>query len=236
LGYPFVILEPSTCDLVRLIKRTTQIMYPKDIGYVLLKLSIMPGARVIEAGTGSGGLTLALARTVGHEGRVYSYEVRPDIMRLAQENLETLGLTGSVDFKLRDMNVGFDETDVDALFLDVRRPWAFLSQATDALKDSGFFGSIVPTTNQVTELVRRLEAHQTFGHIEVEEISLRPYKAVPDRLRPIDRMVAHTGYLVFARKVSREISQADYWMDRKRRKFEEVQAESVQEDALAESR
>jgi len=229
MGYPFVILEPSTCDLVRLIKRTTQIMYPKDIGYILLKLSVMPGARVIEAGTGSGGLTLALARAVGSQGRLFSYEIRSDILRLAQENLEALGLTGSVGFKLRDIETGFDETDVDALFLDVRRPWAFLSQVTSALKDSGFFGSIVPTTNQVTELVRSLEAHRTFGHIEVEEISLRPFKAVPNRLRPVDRMVAHTGYLVFARKVSREINQADYWMDRKRRKFEEIQAESVQD-------
>lgn len=231
LGYPFVVVEPSTCDLVRLIKRTTQIMYPKDIGYVLLKLSIMPGARVIEAGTGSGGLTLALARAVGPQGHLYSYEVRPDIMRLAQQNLESLGLSASVDFRLRDIESGFDETDVDALFLDVRRPWAFLSQVTDALKDSGFFASIVPTTNQVSDLVRRLEAHQTFGHIEVEEISLRPYKAVPDRLRPVDRMVAHTGYLVFARKVSREISQSGYWMDRKRRKYEEIQAQSSQVSA-----
>jgi tRNA (adenine57-N1/adenine58-N1)-methyltransferase len=231
LGYPFVVLEPSTCDLVRLIKRTTQIMYPKDIGYILLKLSVMPGARVIEAGTGSGGLTLALARAVGPQGRLYSYEVRPDILRLAKDNLEALGLTGSVDLKLQDIVNGFDETDVDALFLDVRRPWAFLTQVTDALKDSGFFGSIVPTTNQVTELVRALEAHQTFGHVEVEELSLRPYKAVPNRLRPVDRMVAHTGYLVFSRKVSREISQAEYWMDRKRRKYEEAQAESSREDA-----
>jgi tRNA (adenine57-N1/adenine58-N1)-methyltransferase len=153
--------------------------------------------------------------------------VRSDILRLAQKNLEALGLTGSVDFKLRDIEEGFDETDVDALFLDVRRPWAFLPQITGALKDSGFFGSIVPTTNQVTELVRSMEAQHSFGHIEVEEISLRPYKAVPNRLRPVDRMVAHTGYLIFARKVSRAINQADYWMDRKRRKFEEIQAEDA---------
>jgi tRNA (adenine57-N1/adenine58-N1)-methyltransferase len=201
-------------------------MYPKDIGYILLKLSVMPGARVLEAGTGSGGLTLALARAVGPHGRVYSYEQRADILRLARHNLDALGLLDSVDFKLQDIGEGFDETDVDALFLDVRRPWAYLSQTAAALKDSGFFGSIVPTTNQVTELLRGLEALQTFGHIEVEEITLRPYKAVPNRLRPVDRMVAHTGYLIFARKVSREVSQADYWVDRKRRKYEESLGDS----------
>jgi tRNA (adenine57-N1/adenine58-N1)-methyltransferase len=229
LGYPFVILEPSTFDLIKQLKRTTQIMYPKDIGYILLKLNIMPGSRVIEAGTGSGGLTLALARTVRPDGQVYSYELRPDILRLAQKNLESLGLVDCVELKLRDIVEGFDERDVDALFFDVRRPWAYLPQAVGALKDSGFFGSILPTTNQVAELVRALEAQQTFGHIEVEEVLVRPYKAVPSRLRPMDRMVAHTGYLVFARKVDRQVSQADYWADRKRLKYEEAQAAAPDE-------
>jgi len=229
LGYPFVILEPSTFDLIKQLKRTTQIMYPKDIGYVLLKLNIMPGSRVLEAGTGSGGFTLALARTVRPDGQVYSYELRPDILRLAQKNLESLGLADCVELKLRDIAEGFDERDIDALFLDVRRPWAYLPQVVEALKDSGFFGSILPTTNQVAELVRALEAQQTFGHIEVEEVLVRPYKAVPSRLRPMDRMVAHTGYLVFARKVQREVSQADYWADRKRLKYEEAQATAPDE-------
>jgi tRNA (adenine57-N1/adenine58-N1)-methyltransferase len=229
LGYPFVILEPSTFDLIKQLKRTTQIMYPKDIGYTLLKLNIMPGSRVIEAGTGSGGLSLALARTVRPDGQVYSYELRPDILRLAQKNLESLGLADGVDLKLRDIAEGFDERDVDAVFLDVRRPWAYLPQVIEALKDSGFFGSILPTTNQVAELVRALEARQTFGHIEVEEVLVRPYKAVPNRLRPMDRMVAHTGYLVFARKVQRQVSQADYWADRKRLKYEGAEAAAPDE-------
>ena len=222
LGYPFVVLQPSTSDLINQLKRTTQIMYPKDIGYTLLKLSVVPGNRIIEAGTGSGGLSVALARAVGPSGMVYSYEVRHDILNLARKNLEALGLADRVSFTLRDIVEGFDQTGVDALFLDVRRPWAYLTQVSAALKDSGFFGAILPTANQVADLVRGLEEQQTFGHIEVEEVLVRPYKAVPSRLRPMDRMVAHTGYLIFARKVNREVSQADYWMDRKRRKFEEA--------------
>jgi tRNA (adenine57-N1/adenine58-N1)-methyltransferase len=229
LGYPFVVLEPSTHDLIRLLKRTTQIMYPKDIGYTLLKLNVMPGSRVIEAGTGSGGLTLALARAVRPEGRLYSYEIRPDILRLAQKNLESLGLAGAVDLTLRDIAEGFDETDADALFLDVRRPWAYLPQVVEALKDGGFFGAILPTTNQVAELVRELELRHTFGHIEVEEILVRPYKAVPSRLRPADRMVAHTGYLIFARKVHRQVSQTEYWADRKRLKYEGAQGNGAEQ-------
>ncbi len=224
LGYPFVVLEPSTFDLIRQLKRTTQIMYPKDIGYTLLKLSIVPGSRVIEAGTGSGGLTLALARAIGAQGRLYSYEVRPDVLRLAQKNLEALGLAGWVEFKLRDIAEGFDETDVDALFLDVRTPWAYLPQTLAALKDGGFFGAILPTANQVSDLTQALEEQQAFGQIEVEEILVRPYKPVPDRLRPVDRMIAHTGYLIFARKVNRDVARSDYWLDRRRRKYEELSA------------
>jgi tRNA (adenine57-N1/adenine58-N1)-methyltransferase len=229
LDYPFVIVEPSTFDLITLLKRTTQIMYPKDIGYVLVKLNVMPGSRVVEAGTGSGGLTLALARAVGGGGRVYSYEVRQDILELAQKNLDGLGLADAVEFKLRDIAEGLDERDVDALFLDVRRPWAYLEQVIEALKDSGFFGAILPTTNQVVELIRALEAVQTFAQIEVEEILVRPYKAVPTRMRPMDRMVAHTGYLIFARKVSREVGRATYWKDRKRLKYEETQQAAEEE-------
>jgi tRNA (adenine57-N1/adenine58-N1)-methyltransferase len=119
---------------------------------------------------------------------------------------------------------------VDAVFLDVRRPWAYLSQVIAALKDSGFFGAILPTTNQVSELVRSLEEERTFGHIEVEEVLVRSYKAVPSRLRPVDRMVAHTGYLIFARKVDRLVTQGEYWVDRKRRKYEEGQDNAAEPD------
>ena len=203
LGYPFLVLEPSTHDLILDLKRTTQIMYPKDIGYVLLKMNIGPGSRVVEAGTGSGGLTLALARAVMPTGRVYSYEVRPDVLNLAAKNLEKLGLLSLVELKERDIEEGFDELDVDALFLDLRTPWKYLAQVHAALKSGGFFGATLPTTNQVVRLIRALPEHG-FSAVEVEELLLRPYKAVPARLRPMDRMVAHTGYLIFARKIEQK--------------------------------
>ena len=209
MGYPFLVLEPSLHDLIHDIKRTTQIMYPKDIGYVLLKMNIASGRLVIEAGTGSGGLTLALARAVAPNGRVYSYEIRPDVVRLAAKNLERVGLREFVELKERDIATGFDERDVDALFLDVRRPWNYLSQAAAALKGSGFFGSIVPTTNQVVQLIQALP-DAGFSAIEVEELLLRPYKAIAARLRPMDRMIAHTGYLIFARRINRQSTTVDW--------------------------
>jgi tRNA (adenine57-N1/adenine58-N1)-methyltransferase len=193
-------LRPSTDDLVRYLKRTTQIVYPKDTGYILMKMCIAPGRRIVEAGTGSGGLTLVFAQAVSPTGRVYSYEVRPEMQRLARKNLEQLGLSESVEFKLRDVAEGFDERDADGLFLDLPNPWDYLAQAHAALANGGFFGSILPTTNQVSRLIGALE-ETNFGLIEVEEILLRQYKAVPARLRPMDRMVAHTGYLIFARAV-----------------------------------
>ena len=201
LDYPFLVLEPSTHDLILDLERTTQIMYPKDIGYMLLKMNVRPGSRVVEAGTGSGGLTLALARAVMPTGRVYSYEVRPDVLKLAAKNLDRLGLLPFVELKERDIKEGFDEVDVDALFLDLRTPWLYLAQAHAALKGGGFFGALLPTANQVVQLIGALPDYG-FDAIEVEELLLRPYKAVPARLRPMDRMVAHTGYLIFARKVT----------------------------------
>jgi tRNA (adenine57-N1/adenine58-N1)-methyltransferase len=198
LGYPFLLVRPSTDDLVRNLKRTTQIVYPKDAGYLLMKMGIWPGCRVVEAGTGSGGLTLVFALAVGPSGRVYTYEVRPEMQALARRNLTSLGLAGVVEFKLRDIAEGFDERDAGALFLDLPNPWDYLSQAHAALAGGGFLGCVLPTTNQVSRLISALEeAH--FGLIEVEELLLRPYKAVAARLRPMDRMVAHTGYLIFAR-------------------------------------
>jgi tRNA (adenine57-N1/adenine58-N1)-methyltransferase len=198
MGYPFFFLRPSTDDLVRDLKRTTQIVYPKDAGYILMKMRIAPGCRVVEAGTGSGGLALVFAQAVSPSGRVYTYEVRAEMQELARTNLEQLGLVDVVEFRLRDIADGFDEQGVDALFLDVPNPWDYLIQAHRALGGAGFFGCILPTANQVSRLLGALE-EVDFGLIEVEEIMLRPYKAVPARLRPMDRMVAHTGYLIFAR-------------------------------------
>lgn len=198
LGHPYLLLAPSVYDLILRVRRISQIIYPKEAGYLLLKMNIGPGSRVIEAGTGSGGLTLALAHAVRPDGRVYSYEVRPEMQRLARRNLERAGLAEVVEFKLKDIGEGFEEKGVDALFLDLPTPWDYLAQAHEALVNGGYLGAILPTTNQVARLLEALES-APFGLPEVEEVLLRPYKTVPARLRPVDRMVAHTGYLVFAR-------------------------------------
>lgn len=204
LNYPFLLLDPSTADLVQDIKRTTQIIFPKDIGYILLKLNIQPGVTVLEAGSGSGALTLALARAAMPGGRVVSYEVRPDMQNLARKNLDRAGQLDRVEFRLKDIEQGFDETDADAVFLDVPEPSSYLGVAAAALRSGGYFGTLVPTTNQIVRLLGRMSQYP-FGLIEVEELLLRGYKTVAERFRPMDRMVAHTGYLLFARKFERAI-------------------------------
>jgi tRNA (adenine57-N1/adenine58-N1)-methyltransferase len=204
IGRPFYLLPPSLHDVLRDTKRSSQIIFPKDIGYILLKLSIAPGITVIEAGTGSGAFTTALASAVGTGGRVISYDQRADMQALARSNLEQLGLESRVEFRLRDIAQGFEETDVPSLFLDVPTPHEYIAQARAALRPGGFFGSIVPTVNQVSLLLAALERNE-FEFVEVSELSLRYYKPVPERLRPTDRMVAHTGYLVFARPVLESI-------------------------------
>jgi tRNA (adenine57-N1/adenine58-N1)-methyltransferase len=203
LGSPFLLLQPSLADILIETRRNTQIMYPKDIGFILITMGIGPGVRVLEAGTGSGSLTTALAFVVGYTGQVFSYEIRPEMQRLAQKNLERVGLASQVTFKMRDIVEGFDETDIDALFLDVPNPHDYLSQVRSALKPGGYFGSILPTTNQVSLLLVALK-REGFGFVDVCEILLRYYKPVPDRLRPTDRMVAHTGYLIFARSIAED--------------------------------
>jgi tRNA (adenine57-N1/adenine58-N1)-methyltransferase len=199
-GYNFLVVEPSLAELMKEVKRKTQIIYPKEAGRIIFKLNIYPGRHIIEAGTGSGALTLALARFVAPTGRVYSYELRPEMLANARQNLDRANLAQFIDFKQRDIADGFDETNVDALFLDVREPELYLAQARAALKPGGFFGAVVPTTNQVSELLRGLRLHE-FGAPEVEENFIRTYKPVPNRLRPDDIMVGHTGFLVFARNI-----------------------------------
>lgn len=199
-GAPFFLLQPSLSDVLNELPRNTQILYPKDIGYILIQMGISEGQTVLEAGTGSGSMTISLATAVGSPGRVVSYEHKPDTQNLARKNLERIGLASRVDFKLRDIREGFDETEADAFFLDVQNPYEYISQVRAALKPGGFFGSLMPTYNQVEKVLYALKQNN-FAFVEVCELLLRYYKTNPARLRPTDRMVAHTGFLVFARKI-----------------------------------
>ena len=200
LGTAFFLLQPSLADLLLDLKRNTQILYPKDIGFILITMGIGPGQKVLEAGTGSGSMTIALAYAVGPQGCIVSYEQREEMQNLARKNINRTGLASRVDFKLRDIRDGFDEADADAFFLDVPNPYDYIAQVRAALKPGGYFCGIVPTVNQAEILLRALRRNR-FAFLEMCEVMLRYYKPEPDRLRPTDRMVAHTGFLIFGRRI-----------------------------------
>lgn len=217
-GAAILTLEPSTHDLIHELPRTTQIIYSKDAAQIVLRLSLYPGRTLIEAGTGSAGLTLVLARAVMPTGRVYSYETRAESFEMARNNLDELGLLPYVTLYNEDIANGFHETGVDAVFLDLREPWYFLTHAWNALKGSGFFGALVPTVNQATELLRGLKA-LPFGDISMHEILERPWKPAPERLRPEDRMIGHSAFLIFARKIEAGDESLSWEPDKKRRAY-----------------
>ena len=198
-GLPYKILRPGLHDLVKGVKRQTQIIYPKDISYLCLRLGAGNGRRIIEAGSGSGSLTLALSWFSGEQGQVYTYEARSEFFDLCRKNLIWAGLGRNVTQHNRDIAEGFLEKDVDALFLDVRTPWEYLDQALAALKPGGQLAFLVPTVDQLSMLLRAFET-RPIDEPEVLEIMIRRWKPVADRLRPEDRMIAHTGFLIFALK------------------------------------
>lgn len=208
-GNQFFLLQPALTDLIKNLPRKTQILYPKDVGFILLNLAIGPGTRVIEAGTGSGAMTIALAHAVGSTGRVFSYEAREEFQSVAIKNVSRIAYEDRVDFKVGNIEAGFDETNVDAVFLDVPNSYDYIPQVKAALKSGGFFGSLLPTANQVTLLLEALEANY-FGFVEVCEVLLRYYRVDAQKFRPSDRMVGHTGYLIFARSLIDPVPGASY--------------------------
>ena len=210
LGFPYYLLLPTTDDLVSNAIRKSQIIFPKDAGYIIMKLGVRSGSKIVEAGTGSGGLCVALATIVGDAGHVYSYDVRDGMQDYARQNLKRAGMTARVTLKSRDVREGFDEREVDAVFLDMLSPHECINQARQSLRGSGVLGCLVPTANQVIELLKVLYASPDYGFFEVEELILRSYKPVVARLRPEDQMIGHTGYLVFERAVMpREVKLSD---------------------------
>ncbi len=203
-GHPYLCIQPSTSDLIRHIKRSSQVIFPKDSAHIMMKMNIKPGVRVLESGCGSGGLTMALATAVMPAGHVYSQEIREDFIALTKRNMTRYGLDPYVTFIHGDGSEGFKvDEPVDAVFLDMLQPETCVGTARKVLKDGGWFGSLVPTTNQVQAILLELAKHD-YGLIEVEEVITRSYKPIAERLRPRDRMIAHTGYLIFARAIVRE--------------------------------
>lgn len=198
-GRELVFIKPGLADYVLEMPRNSQIIYPKDIGPILVHADVYPGAVVVEAGIGSGALTLALLRAVGSMGRVVNYEVRGDMIENAKRNIEGfVPNLGNLLLREGDIYEGIEEREVDRLILDVPEPWRAIAVAGEALRNGGVFLSYLPTVLQVHQLYEALVADPRFDLIESFEVLHRPWHLGPTSARPAHRMVAHTGFLTKA--------------------------------------
>jgi tRNA (adenine57-N1/adenine58-N1)-methyltransferase len=200
-GALYRILRPSLSDRIQHLRRKAQIVIPKDAQYLLYLAGIGPGARVAEAGAGSGALTLVLADAVGASGRVISYDRRPDFLGVARTNVADAGYSDRVEFRERDVAAsGLDATDLDAVVLDLAEPWSVLESARTSLLYGGRVATYTPTYNQ---LERTVHALRTLGFEEVRSLELleRELHVGAGGTRPEFEMLGHTGFLASGRKV-----------------------------------
>jgi len=200
LNDELVILKPTLEDIVMKFSRRTQVIYPKDIGMIIIKCGIHSGSRVFEAGTGSGAATAAIAYSVAPGGRVFSYDINEEFQAGAKRNLERFGLLEHVTLKNRDAKLGIEERELDAALLDMGDPWELVKPVKEALAPSAMLAAICPTMNQAERLVQTLH-DEGFVATETLELIARNIEARTGMTRPSMFMVAHTAYLVFGRKL-----------------------------------
>jgi tRNA (adenine57-N1/adenine58-N1)-methyltransferase len=199
LGVEFIALKPLLRDYVMKSVRKTQITYPKDIALIVMFSGIGPGSRVVEAGTGTGALTTALAHYVKPDGRVYSYEIREEFLKTAEKNLKRAGLIDFVELKNKDVTAGIDESDIDSVILDLATPWLVVSHAYNTLKPCRTIVSFSPTIDQIVKTVEAL-MENGFVDMETVECLMRGMQTERGKTRPQTLMTGHTGYITFARK------------------------------------
>ncbi len=199
-GTRYYALRPTLSDFVLKMPRGAQVIYPKDLGAIVMLADIFPGARVLEAGVGSGALSMTLVRAGAH---VVGYEVRPDFAARASDNVASFcGPDAASRFTVeeRDVYEGIDESGLDRVVLDLPEPWRVVKHAEDALRAGGILVSYVPTIGQVAQL-RESVASSRFALAETLEVLHRSWHVEGQSVRPDHRMVAHTGFLTSARLV-----------------------------------
>ncbi len=213
LGEKLVVVRPTLAEYISKMQKGSQIIYPKDIAAILMLADIFPGARVLEAGIGSGALTLALLRAVGKDGEVVSYERKKEFSDVAIKNIDTFfnrvesaGKEGSGTriLKYRDVYEGIDEKELDRILLDLPEPWRALEHVDKSLRTGGILLCYNPTVLQIYKLSRRLELkyERSFRVMGIYEIGVRGWEIKGRSMRPEHRMIAHTGFIFVARKCS----------------------------------
>jgi len=197
-GRAFLVLRPTLGDVVLKKPRGAQVIYPKDLGAILMQADIGPGQRILEAGVGSGALSMTVLRA---GASIIGYEIREDFAERAKENVRAM-LGDDVDYRveIRDVTLGIDERDLDRVLLDMPEPDKVVPHAETALRSGGIFLAYLPTINQ-TQLLRETLRRHRFGLEETVEVLRRTWHIDGRSVRPDHRMVAHTGFLTTARRL-----------------------------------
>lgn len=203
-GRSFLVLRPTLSDVVLKMPRGAQVIYPKDLGAILMQADIGPGMRILEAGVGSGALSMTILRA---GALVKGYEIREDFADRAKENVRAmLGDDVSYDVEIRDVTESIDERDLDRVLLDMPEPQKVVAHAEQALRPGGIFLAYLPTINQ-TQVLRETLNQYAFGLAETVEVLRRTWHIEKRSVRPDHRMVAHTGFLTTARRLVRQLDE-----------------------------
>jgi tRNA (adenine57-N1/adenine58-N1)-methyltransferase catalytic subunit len=199
-GETFLVFRPTYAHLIPNLPRRAQVIYPKDVGVMLLWGDAFPGAKIVEVGAGPGALTIALLRAIGPTGTLLTVEMRADFCTMSRENVRHFfGAETNWLLVRGDAYMGIPIRNADRFFVDVPEPWRVAPIAATILRPGGVFVGYVPTVVQVKALVDELRTHQRFAAIEVMENLLRFWHVKDLSVRPEHRMVAHTGFIVVAR-------------------------------------
>jgi tRNA (adenine57-N1/adenine58-N1)-methyltransferase len=200
----YLAFRPLLADFVLSMPRGAQVIYPKDAAQIVAFGDIGPGMRVLEAGAGSGALTCSLLRAVGEKGSVTSYERRADFAEVARTNVDAFFGDPPGNWSLRNDDLAEHPASdvVDRVVLDMLEPWAVLPTVAAALRPGGVLVGYVATTTQLSTYVEALRAQAVWTEPHAWETLLRPWHAVGLAVRPEHRMVAHTAFLVTARRLA----------------------------------
>ncbi|AYY13314.1 tRNA (adenine-N1)-methyltransferase [Actinobacteria bacterium YIM 96077] len=203
-GTSYLALRPLLVDYVLSMPRGATVIYPKDAAQIITMADIFPGARVVEAGAGSGAMTMSLLRAVGPEGRVHSYERRADFAEVATENVRRfLGeVPDTWTLTVGDLADELDDTEVDRVILDMLAPWECLDVVASAMVPGAVLCCYVATTTQLSTFVEAVRERGGFTEPASSETMLRTWHVEGLAVRPSHRMVGHTGFLITARRLA----------------------------------